>query len=112
MTTNPLFGKCLELEPPTKSLPDLNQMSYMQPIILCGGSGARLWPLSRATYPKQFLRLNGELSLLQQTIVRLNCLDRLAPPILICNESSRFIAAEQLREIGVHQADILLEPVR
>lgn len=82
------------------------------PVILCGGSGARLWPLSRDTYPKQFLRLLGKETLLQQTIQRLSGLDEMGAPLLICNESSRFIAAEQLREIGIDNAQILLEPMR
>lgn len=82
------------------------------PVILCGGSGARLWPLSRDAYPKQFLRLLGADSLLQQTMRRLDGIDGMGPALLVCNESSRFIAAEQLREIGIEDARILLEPVR
>ena len=82
------------------------------PVILCGGSGTRLWPLSRSAYPKQFLRLNGKASLLQQTMQRLNNLAGVRPSMLVCNESSRFIAAEQLREIGIENAQILLEPMR
>ncbi|CAN5126043.1 mannose-1-phosphate guanylyltransferase/mannose-6-phosphate isomerase [soil metagenome] len=82
------------------------------PVVLCGGSGSRLWPLSREAYPKQFLCLNGEESLLQQTVRRMQGIDGLRPSMLICNESSRFLAAEQLREIGVDDAKIVLEPVR
>lgn len=82
------------------------------PVILCGGSGTRLWPLSRETYPKQFLRLLGRESLLQQTMQRLKGIEELGPALLVCNESSRFVAAEQLREIGIDDARILLEPVR
>jgi mannose-1-phosphate guanylyltransferase/mannose-6-phosphate isomerase len=82
------------------------------PVVLCGGSGTRLWPLSRETYPKQFLRLLGEESLLQQTMQRLTRVEGLGAPILVSNESSRFIVAEQLREIGIDNAQIMLEPMR
>ena len=82
------------------------------PVILAGGSGTRLWPLSRSSYPKQFLRLLNERSLLQNTILRLKNLDLpFVEPIIICGEEHRFIVAEQLREIGIEQADIILEPV-
>lgn len=82
------------------------------PVILCGGSGTRLWPLSRETYPKQFLKLLGDKTLLQQTMQRLQGIQGLGPAILVSNESSRFIVAEQLREIGVANAKIMLEPAR
>jgi mannose-1-phosphate guanylyltransferase/mannose-6-phosphate isomerase len=86
--------------------------SPLIPVVLCGGSGTRLWPLSRETYPKQFLRLLGDESLLQQTMQRLAQLEGLGAPILVSNESSRFIVAEQLREIGIDNAQIMLEPMR
>ena len=86
--------------------------SPLIPVILCGGCGTRLWPLSRETYPKQFLRLLGEETLLQQTVQRLQGIDGMSAPLLICNESSRFVAAEQLRDIGVEGASIILEPMR
>ncbi|MCP9834490.1 MULTISPECIES: mannose-1-phosphate guanylyltransferase/mannose-6-phosphate isomerase [unclassified Cyanobium] len=83
------------------------------PVILCGGTGTRLWPLSRASYPKQYWPLAGttEETLLQQTHQRLQGLPDLAPPLLICNEDHRFIVAEQMRQIGVEPAAILLEPM-
>ncbi len=82
------------------------------PVILCGGTGTRLWPLSRASYPKQYLALSSDTnkSLLQQTQERLQGLNNLENPILICNEDHRFIAAEQMREININPKSILLEP--
>ena len=83
------------------------------PVILCGGTGSRLWPLSRASYPKQYWPLSGDgkATLLQQTHQRLEGLDGLAKPLLICNEDHRFIVAEQMRQIGVDPKAILLEPI-
>jgi mannose-1-phosphate guanylyltransferase len=83
------------------------------PVILCGGTGTRLWPLSRASYPKQYWALagDGDETLLQQTYRRLEGLDQLGAPLLICNEDHRFIVAEQMRQIGVEPAGILLEPM-
>lgn len=81
------------------------------PVILAGGSGSRLWPLSRQLNPKQFLRLTHKsLSMLQQTIGRLEGAD-VALPQVICNEQHRFLVAEQLRQLGMEQASILLEPM-
>jgi len=80
------------------------------PVILSGGSGTRLWPLSREQYPKQLLPLVGEDSLLQATALRLDGLPGLMEPLLVCNEEHRFVVAEQLRLIGKH-ASLLLEPV-
>ena len=79
------------------------------PVILCGGSGTRLWPLSRELYPKQLLSLVGEQSLLQNTLARCDSHPETTRPILVCNEEHRFLVAEQLRELGT-TADILLEP--
>ena len=81
------------------------------PVILSGGSGTRLWSLSRAQFPKQYLSLVGENSMLQDTILRLNGIENLSQPILVCNKDHRFIVAEQLKQIGVDDAKIILEPV-
>ena len=81
------------------------------PVIMAGGAGSRLWPLSRQLNPKQFLALtDAQLSMLQSTIRRLEGLEA-GLPLLICNEQHRFLAAEQLRQLGMEQASILLEPV-
>ncbi|HGM7298986.1 TPA: mannose-1-phosphate guanylyltransferase/mannose-6-phosphate isomerase [Stenotrophomonas maltophilia] len=85
-------------------------MSSIQPVILSGGSGTRLWPLSREAYPKQFLPLAGELTMLQATW------KRVAPiaargPLVIANEEHRFVVAEQLQQVGAEPAAIILEPV-
>ena len=85
--------------------------SPLVPVILCGGTGTRLWPLSRASYPKQYWALAGEHTLLQQTQERLSGIADLRPPLLICNEDHRFIVAEQMRQIAVEPAGILLEPI-
>ena len=81
------------------------------PIILSGGSGTRLWPLSRKLHPKQFLPLAGDKTMLQETIIRLNGLDNLANPIIICNTEHRFLVAEQCKQINIKNPTILLEPV-
>ena len=80
------------------------------PVLLAGGSGTRLWPLSREGYPKQFLKLIDEWSLLQNTARRAATLPGATAPLLICNEAHRFLAAEQLRQAGIEGAEILLEP--
>ncbi|MBV8494920.1 MAG: mannose-1-phosphate guanylyltransferase/mannose-6-phosphate isomerase [Alphaproteobacteria bacterium] len=81
------------------------------PVILSGGSGTRLWPMSRSLYPKQLLALFGDASLLQQTAARVAGNPGFAPPVIVANEEHRFIIAEQLREIGVEPEALLLEPV-
>ena len=83
------------------------------PVILSGGSGTRLWPLSRESYPKQFLALDSRTkkTLLQNTYERLLGLEGLEKPILICNEDHRFIVAEQFRDLNTTPQAIILEPV-
>jgi len=81
----------------------------LKPVLLSGGVGSRLWPVSREAYPKQFLPLAGEQSMLVDTLHRLEALSA-QPPMVVCNEEHRFIVAEQLREAGVAGAEIILEP--
>ncbi len=81
----------------------------MIPIILSGGSGTRLWPLSRKMYPKQFLSLLHDETLLQRTLRRLEGLEH-AAPVVVCNNEHRFIVAEQARQIGIEDLSIILEP--
>lgn len=80
------------------------------PVIMAGGTGSRLWPMSRELYPKQFLRLYGQNSMLQETISRLSGLD-IYEPMVICNEEHRFLVAEQLRQLNKLSKNIILEPV-
>jgi mannose-1-phosphate guanylyltransferase/mannose-6-phosphate isomerase len=80
------------------------------PVVLCGGSGTRLWPLSRSHLPKQFLPLVSERTMLQETLARVQGLEGAQPPIAIANDEHRFLAAEQLREIGAPPQALLLEP--
>ena len=90
-------------------------MIQVTPVILCGGSGTRLWPLSRTGFPKQFLCLTGNESLFQQAAQRLSQLGNsdiaVANPIIVTGEDHRFLAAEQLREAGIEMGSALLEPV-
>jgi mannose-1-phosphate guanylyltransferase/mannose-6-phosphate isomerase len=83
----------------------------LTPVILSGGSGTRLWPLSRELFPKQLLPLVGERTMLQETVARVDRLADLAGPIVVCNESHRFMVAEQLRGFGTPAQAIVLEPV-
>ena len=86
-------------------------MTPVVPVLLSGGSGTRLWPLSRETHPKQFQPLVGDGSLLQATWRRIEGLAGMAAPIVVANEEHRFMVAEQLRQLGVAPAALLLEPV-
>jgi mannose-1-phosphate guanylyltransferase/mannose-6-phosphate isomerase len=89
----------------------------VQAVVLSGGAGTRLWPFSREAYPKQFLPLTGDKSLFQETVYRILSMDsqgnhlELLPPVVVCNEMHRFIAAEQLRQMGLDGSAILLEPI-
>ncbi|TAN58619.1 MAG: mannose-1-phosphate guanylyltransferase/mannose-6-phosphate isomerase, partial [Magnetospirillum sp.] len=81
-------------------------MTNLVPVILSGGAGTRLWPLSRELMPKQLLKLAGERTLLQETALRLG-----QPPMVVCNHEHRFIVAEQLREVGIEPKAVVIEPV-
>jgi mannose-1-phosphate guanylyltransferase / mannose-6-phosphate isomerase len=81
----------------------------LTPVILSGGAGTRLWPLSRELYPKQLLALTGERTMLQQTALRLEGMAA-TPPVVVCNESHRFLVAEQLRQINIEPRALVLEP--
>ena len=80
------------------------------PVILSGGSGSRLWPVSRASFPKQFWPLVSDRTMIQETALRAVG-DGFAAPIVVCNEEHRFLIAEQLRAAGIADARIVLEPV-
>jgi len=81
------------------------------PVVLSGGAGTRLWPLSRGLYPKQLLPLVSERTMLQETVLRTVSISDCAPPLVVCNEAHRFLVAEQLRRIELEPHAILLEPV-
>jgi len=83
----------------------------LHPVVLSGGSGTRLWPLSRTLLPKQFLSLTGDQTLFQETLLRLKGLPDLAPPIIVSGAEQRFLAGEQLREVGFSAGAHLLEPI-
>jgi mannose-1-phosphate guanylyltransferase / mannose-6-phosphate isomerase len=85
-------------------------MPEIQPIILSGGAGSRLWPLSRSLFPKQLLALTGERSLIQDTVLRVQA-GTFARPLIICNVEHRFLIAEQMREVEISPQAIVLEPV-
>jgi mannose-1-phosphate guanylyltransferase/mannose-6-phosphate isomerase len=96
----------------------ITRLSLVTPVILCGGSGTRLWPLSRSGFPKQFLVLSGDgsnQSLFQQAITRINSIGNtkidITPTLIVTNEEHRFLALDQLRELKSIKANLLLEPV-
>jgi mannose-1-phosphate guanylyltransferase/mannose-6-phosphate isomerase len=86
-------------------------MRTVIPVILSGGSGTRLWPLSRKERPKQFLPLVGDRSLFQETVLRAAAIQNSVGPLVVCNEAHRFLVAEQLRELGTRARAIVLEPI-
>jgi mannose-1-phosphate guanylyltransferase/mannose-6-phosphate isomerase len=85
-------------------------MASLLPVLMAGGSGTRLWPLSRELYPKQLLKLTNDRSLLQNTALRAMKIPDALPPVVICGEQHRFLVAEQLREVGLGDATLVLEP--
>ena len=86
-------------------------MSTIYPVILSGGSGTRLWPISRPLFPKQFLAIDGPYSFFQETALRFNRQENFAAPTVICNSEHRFIVAQQLLDIDIVPSNIILEPV-
>ena len=84
-------------------------MATIIPVLLCGGVGSRLWPVSRQGRPKQYLNLIGDSSMLQQTLKRIEGVEQMAP-IIVCNEEHRFLVAEQVRQLGISSPTIILEP--
>src|ERR1700751_3575676 len=80
------------------------------PVILSGGTGTRLWPVSRESFPKQLWPLVSDHTLLQETALRAHG-NGFAPPVIVCNQEHRFLIAEQLRAVGIRHAHIVLEPV-
>jgi len=85
-------------------------MARIVPAVMCGGTGSRLWPMSRALYPKQLLSLTSERTMLQETVARVSDKDRFADPILICNDEHRFLIAAQMQDVQAPHGGIVLEP--
>ncbi|WP_120495621.1 mannose-1-phosphate guanylyltransferase/mannose-6-phosphate isomerase [Kiloniella sp. EL199] len=91
-------------------MPNDTNLNKIFPVILCGGSGTRLWPVSRNTWPKQFIRLLSERSLLQETVELVSDRDAYNAPLLISNEAFRFVISEQMKEIDADVSGVVLEP--
>ncbi len=85
-------------------------MGILNPVLLCGGSGTRLWPVSRRSFPKQFVPLIGTQTLFQAAATRMNGMDSVAPPLIVTNSDFRFIVAEQLAEEAIKPSAVLIEP--
>jgi mannose-1-phosphate guanylyltransferase/mannose-6-phosphate isomerase len=100
------MARCAEL----KAGSFVTKVGRLYPVILSGGSGTRLWPLSRSSLPKQLLALHGSRTMIQETVRRAK-LPAVAPPILLCNDDHRFLVAEQMLEIGLKPSAIVLEPM-
>jgi len=107
----PGHGRSCLIRVAISETPDSVTQKRIQPVILCGGIGSRLWPVSRAAAGKPFAELLGETSLFHKTLERVGDPVRFAPPIVVCNEAQRFLAAEQLRAAGRPAAALILEPV-
>src|SRR3546814_12889241 len=89
----------------------VSSSALVQPVLLSGGAGTRLWPMSRSTYPKQFIPLTTDWTLFQEAALRVAHSGLFRAPLVVCNEEHRFTVAEQLRQIGQTAAEILVEPV-
>lgn len=96
---------------PAKESEELSSVGKIIPVIMAGGKGTRLWPLSRASAPKQFIQFVGDRTLFQATLARVADQEIYGPPLVITNEDFRFLAAEQARELGIKLGEILLEPM-
>src|ERR1051326_235660 len=86
-------------------------MQTITPVLLSGGSGTRLWPVSRSLYPKQLLPMTAERTMFQETARRFTGAARFAPPLVVCNDEHRFIIAAQIQDAGVTPNTIVLEPL-
>ena len=87
------------------------ELGRIVPVIMAGGKGTRLWPISRSSRPKQFLSLAGSDSLFQQTLKRVGDSEKFASPVIVTNAEYRFLVAEQAQEMGIELGAILLEPI-